>query len=188
MRKGTIAALIALGVLTVLSLVLNGVVIVALLRFARIGQEALAQGRTMLAAVRDETFAYNFAIDEEFPVKTTVPVEDEFTVPFQSTIPVNTTVTVPIDLGFMTYNLRVPINTVFPLDMEFTVPVSMSMDVDISVPISMEVPVEIRVDETPFAGYLLEMEETLDDLEHQMSDPLGVGVDPLQLAEDYLGK
>jgi len=188
MKKGYLAALIVLGLLTVFSLAINGVVIYALLRFARIGEEALGEGRALLAAVRDETFAYDFQIDEEFPIKTSVPINDEFTVPFKTTIPINTTVEVPLNLGITTYNLRVPINMVFPLDMEFTVPISMTMDVDMSVPISMEVPVEIAVGDTPFATYLADMAQTLDELEDQISDPLGIGIDPLQLAEDYLGR
>ena len=188
MRKVTLAALIVLALLTVFSLALNGVVIYALLRFARLGQESIATARTLLAAVGEETFEYNFEIDEEFPFQTTVPINDEFTVPFKSTIPINTTVTVPLNLGITTYNLTVPINTVFPMDMEFTVPISMTMDVDLTVPISMAVPVEIPVAGTPFVAYLEEVDDELADLERSMSDPLGLGFDPLQLAEDWFGE
>ena len=188
MKKGYLAVLIVLSLLTVLSLALNGVVIYALMRFARIGRETIAEARTVLAAVGDEEFVYNFTFDDEFPVKTSVPINDEFTVPFKTTIPINTTVTVPLNLGITTYNLKIPINTVFPMDMEFTVPISMTMDIDMSVPVSMEVPVEIAIRDTPFVTYLSNVDVTLDDLEQQMSDPLGWGFDPLQLAEKYLGK
>jgi hypothetical protein len=52
----------------------------------------------------------------------------------------------------------------------------------------MDFPVEIAVADTPFAGYLADMGATLDKLEREMADPLGIGVDPLRLAEEYLGK
>ena len=188
MRKGYLVALIVLALLTVLSLALNGVVIYALLRFARIGADTLGTARTLLADVGDETFAYDFEINDEFPFRTTVPVNDEFTVPFNSTIPINTTVTVPLNLGFTTYNLKVPINTVFPMDMEFTVPVSMTMDVDVTVPIEMVVPVEIPVGETPLVGYIEQADAELEELELLVRDPLGLGVDPLQLAEQWFGR
>ena len=188
MRKGYLAALIVLAFLTVFSLALNGVVIYALLRFARIGQESIATARALLTAVGEERFEYTFEFEDEFPFQTTVPVNEEFTVPFNSTIPINTVVSVPLNLGITTYNLQVPINTVFPMDMEFTVPVSMTMDVDLTVPISMSVPVEILISETPFVRYLEEIDAELTDIEQSMSDPLGMGIDPLQLAEEYLGR
>jgi hypothetical protein len=184
MNKGYLAALIVLALLTVLSLALNAIAISALLRFDRIGRETLASARQLLAGIEDETFTYTFRIEDEFPFQTTVPINDKFTVPLKTTIPINTTVAVPINLGFTTYNLKVPINTVFPLDMEFTVPVSMTMEVDVTVPIDMEVPVEIAVSDTPFVRYLSDVKTTLDELEQEMGDPLGLGVDLQKLTEE----
>jgi hypothetical protein len=180
MHKGVLAALIVLGVLTAISLAINGVVIYALLRLGHIGQEALAQGRALLASVSNETFSYDFEVNDEFPIKTSVPINDEFTVPFNTTIPINQTLTVPLDLGITTYNLNIPLNMNFPVDMVITVPISMTMDVDMSVPVEMAVPVEIAVGDTPFAGYLSDMELALDGLERQMADPLGIGINPLR--------
>ena len=169
MKIGYLIALIMLSLLTLLSLALNGVAIVGLLRAQEIGLATVRQTRATLDALRDDTISYTFKLDEEFPFKTTFPVDEEFTVPVQTTIPVNTTVVVPLDLGFTTYNLTVPINTVFPLDMEFTVPVSMAMDVDITVPLEMEIPVEIAFAETAMIGYLDEADAMLEQLENEIT-------------------
>lgn len=181
MKVANIIVLIILSILTLSSLALNGLAIIGLLRAQEIGLEVIDETRAMLDNLRDDTFTYTFKVDQEFPFKTTFPVNEEFTVPVQTTIPVNTTFVVPIDLGITTYNLKVPINTVFPVDMEFTVPVSMAMDVDITVPLELEIPVEIALADTPIIGYLDEADVLIDDLEADVkADPLAPLIDRLK--------
>jgi hypothetical protein len=76
---------------------------------------------------------------------------------------------VPIDLGFTTYNLAVPINTVFPVDMEVTVPVSQTVDIVTTVPMDISVPVEIAIADTPLVGYLDEVDTTLAEMATQLN-------------------
>jgi hypothetical protein len=181
MKIVNIVVLIILSILTLTSLALNGIAIIGLMRSQEIGLDIIDQTRTMLGGLRDDTFVYTFKVDQEFPFKTTFPVNEEFTVPVQTTIPVNTTFVVPIDLGITTYNFKVPINTVFPVDMEFTVPVSMGMDVDIVVPLELEIPVEIALAETPLIGYLDEADVLIDDLEAEMTaNPIELYLDRLR--------
>lgn len=174
MGKGYTALMIALVVLTLLSLAANAALIFSLLEARQVALTTIADARGMLADITGETFTYTFKINEEIPFQSTFPVEEEFTVPFNSVIPINTTVAVPIDLGFTTYNLRVPINMSFPIDMEFTVPISMAMDVDVTVPIEMEVPVEIPMAEIPLVRYVYEFDAKLAKLEQQLQNPLNL--------------
>jgi hypothetical protein len=175
MKRGYLIILIVLLVTTILLLVTNGVLIYGMIRAQRAAASTLRTVRRTIQGISQDTFAYTFELQDEIPFKTSMPVNEEFTVPVETTIPVNTTVVVPINLGFTSYNLRVPINTVFPVSMEFTVPVSMTMDVDVSVPVDMEVPIEIPLGDTPLVAYLYEMDASLAELESQLADPMGIG-------------
>ena len=174
MKKRYSIALILLAVLTLISLAVNAAIIVALLRAQQAAQVMVADTRSILIDIGDETFSYVFKIDEEIPFKTVFPFKDEFTVPVQTTIPINTTIVVPIDLGITTYNLKVPINMVFPVDMEFTVPIDMEIPVDITVPVSMEVPIDIPLRDLPLIEHLDRMDTMLGQVEDLMTDPFGL--------------
>jgi hypothetical protein len=184
MNKGYLVALIVLSVLTVLSLTLNGVIIYTAMRMGRVAQRTLSKSRALMDNVGDETFAYTFTFDDEFPVKTAVPIDMEYTVPFKGNFPINTVFELPLNLGAFKYDLKIPINTSVPVDMEFTVPISTTFEVDMSVPVKIEVPVEIAVADTPFVAYLADFRETFDELAQEMKDPLGIGIDPMGLAGD----
>jgi hypothetical protein len=166
------ATLIALTVLTLLSLALNVIVISGLLQVRETAHGIVADARTVVDDLAADTFTYSVEIDQEFPVNMEFPFSQTMTIPINTVVPINTRVVVPVDLGITTYNIRVPINTVFPVDMEFTVPVSQVVDIDTVVPMSLTVPVEIAVPETPLAGYLIDVEEALGRTEERLEQPL----------------
>ena len=175
MKKGYLIALIALAVLTLLSLALNGVVIFGLLQAREIALVIIADARAVVSSIGDETFSYTFEVKQEIPIAASIPFNEEITVPVQATIPISTTVVVPIDLGITTYNLEVPIRTLIPVDLEFSVPVSKTVDIATTVPLDVDVPIEIPIADTPLVGYLEELDMALARLEEKMADPLGEG-------------
>ncbi|MFW6082583.1 MAG: hypothetical protein ACOC8C_00870 [Chloroflexota bacterium] len=172
MKKAYSVALAVLSVLTMSSLLLNGVVIYALLEAREMTHRLVGDARMLVSELSDETFQYSFEFEQEFPIRSEFPFSGTFTVPMNTVIPIDTTVVVPVDLGITTYRLRVPINTVFPVDMEFTVPVSQVVDVDLVVPVSLDVPVEIPVRDTTFVAYLREVDGMLKRTEEQLQGPI----------------
>lgn len=164
--------LIALTVLTLLSLAFNVVVIQGMMQVRETAHGIVADARILVANLAADTFTYSVEIDQDFPISTEFPFSQTMSVPINTVVPINTTVVMPVDLGITTYNIRVPINTVFPVDMEFTVPVSQVVDIDTVVPFSMTVPVEIAVPETPLADYLVDVEEALERTEERLELPL----------------
>jgi len=173
MKKGTVVVLILLALLTLLSLALNGAVIYGLWQAREIALATVADARTIVAGVGDETFSYTFEVEKEIPVAASVPFREEITVPVQTTVPISTTVVVPIDLGITSYNLKVPIRTLVPINLEFTVPVSKTIDVATTVPLDLDVPIEIPIADTPLVGYMEDLDEDLAKLEEKLIDPLG---------------
>lgn len=175
MKKGYLAALIVLGLLTLLSLALNVTVVLGLLRFRAIAANTLSEARAIIAEIGDDTLSYTVQVDQEIPVAASIPFSEQVAVPINTTVPISTTVVVPVNLGIATYRLSVPISTVFPVDLEVSVPVSQTVDIATAVPLDVDVPVEIPVAETPVSGYLQELDATLAKIETQLERPFGKG-------------
>ena len=168
MKRPTIIVLIVLGVLTLLSLTLNGVVIVQSLRLRCAAHGVVADTRALITDLTDDTFSTTVEIDQEIPISTDLPFNEVMTVPIDTVVPISTTVVVPVDLGFTTYNLAVPIETIFPVDMEVTVPFSDTVSIITAVPIDVDVPIEIAIADIPLVDYLEELDSTLEEIEGQL--------------------
>jgi len=173
MKKGYLTALIVLAALALLSLALNAAVILGLLRARQIVLGTMADVRTLVTGVSDDTLTYTLEVDQEVPIAARIPFNEEVTVPISTTIPIRTTVVVPIDLGVTSYNLKVPIRAIIPVDLEFTVPVSQTVDIATVVPLDVDVPIEIPIAETPLAGYLEELDAALARIEARLDQPFG---------------
>lgn len=172
MKRGYLAVLIALALLTLLSLALNGIVIFAFLQLRQAAHHIVTDARALVAEMADDTFSYTIEVEREIPVSTEIPFSETFSVPINTVIPIDTRVVVPVDLGFMTYSLTVPIETVFPVDMEITVPVSQVVDVTTVVPLDVEIPIEVAIADTPLADYLSDVDAMLMRTEDQLDCPL----------------
>jgi hypothetical protein len=190
MKKNYAVALILLTILTLLSLILNGVVIYGLVRARQIALEAqqtalntVTDARSIVTGVGDDTFSYTFKVQQEIPVNASIPFNDEITVPIRTTIPVSTVVIIPVNAGLLgTFDVDVPIRTVFPVDLNITFPVSQTIDVATTVPLDVAVPIEIPLAETPLVGYIEELDTGLARLENAilqierwLKDPLYSG-------------
>ena len=187
MKKIFAIALVLLTVLTLLSLALNGVVNFGLLRARQtaldVRQTALTavdDARSIVTGVGDDTFTYTLEVEQEIPIAASVPFNEEVSIPVNTVIPIDTTVIVPIDLGITTYDLEVPIQTIVPVDLEFAVPISQTVDIATTVLLNVDVPIEIPLAETPLVDYVEELdaglerlEESLDQLEKKLTNPLG---------------
>jgi len=172
MKRGYIVILIVLSVLTLVSLALNAVVIYGLLRARQVALATVADTRTLVAGIGDDTFSYTFQVKQEIPIAATIPVDEKITVPVKTTVPISTTVTVPIDLGITTYDLKVPIRTVIPVNVSFTVPISQTVDISTTVPLDVAVPIQIPLADTPLAGYLEDLDAALAKVEARLQQPL----------------
>lgn len=192
MKKNHVVALILLTILTLLSLMLNGVVIFGLVRARQIALEAqqtalntVTDARSIVTGVGDDTFYYTFKVQQEIPINTSVPFNDEITVPIRTTIPVSTVVIIPVDAGLLgTFDVDVPIRTMFPVDLNITFPVSQTVDIVTTVPLDVAVPIEVPLAETPLVGYMEELdtglarlEKAIIQIERWLTDPLYSGED-----------
>ncbi|MFQ6101977.1 MAG: hypothetical protein ACE5OS_12200 [Anaerolineae bacterium] len=190
MNKVYIIILILLALLVLCSLALNGAVIFALLQARQIGLDAsqtaldtVADTRAMVTGIGEDTFSYTFEVQQEIPIATSIPFNEEVTVPIHTTVPISTVVMIPIDAGLLgTFDVDVPIRAIIPVDLEVAVPISQTVDLATTVPLSVDVPIAVPLAETPLVGYLEELdaalaqlEEALVRLEGKLANPLGGG-------------
>ncbi len=172
MKRVYSVSLAVLSVLTLLSLVLNGIVIYALLEARRGAHRLVGEVRMLVDEATGDTFRYSVDFEQEVPISAEFPFSETFAVPVNTVIPIETTVVVPVDLGITTYRLRIPIDTVFPVDMELAVQVSQMVEIDTVVPLKVDVPVEVAVGETSLADYLEEIDRMLERAEEQLEGPI----------------
>lgn len=174
MKVGHTIILILLAVLTLVSLILGAVAISGVLWLRQIALVTVAGARAAITDIGDDTFSYTITVDQEIPVVTTVPINEEVTLPIQTVVPISTVVAIPINAGLLgTFNIDVPVQTVIPVDLEFTVPVSQTVEIATTVPLSFEVPVEIPLADTPLVSYLEELGKALAQIEAELERPLG---------------
>ena len=174
MKKGYLVALIVLAVLTLLSLTLNGMVIVGLLRARQIVLDTVTEARAIVAGIGDDTFSYTFEVDQDVPIVASIPFNEEVTVPIRTTLPISTVVVIPINAGPLgTFDIDVPIRTVIPIDLDVAVPVSRTVGVATTVPLDVDVPIEIPIADTPLVGYLEELDAALAQVEARLRQPFG---------------
>ena len=174
MKKGYLVALIVLTVLTLLSLTLNGLVIVGLLRARQIVLDTVTEARAIVAGIGDDTFSYTFEVDQDVPIVVSIPFNEEVTVPIRTTFPISTVVVIPINAGPLgTFDIDVPIRTVIPIDLDVAVPVSRTVDIVATVPLNVDVPIEIPIADTPLVGYLEELDAALAQVEVRLRQPFG---------------
>lgn len=187
MRKCYVVALVLLAVLTVLSLALNGVILLGLVRARQIALDVqqvalntVDDARAIVVGVSDDTFSYTLEVEQEIPIATSIPFNEEVTVPIRTTIPISTVVIIPINAGLLgTFDVDVPVRTLIPVDLEFTVPISRTVDIATTVPLDVDVPIVIPLAETPLVDYMEELdtglgrlEKSLIELEEKLINPL----------------
>jgi hypothetical protein len=192
MKKLHLIALILLATLILLSLALNGVVIFGLMRARQIALHAqqaalntVTDARSIVVGVGNDTFSYTLEVQQEIPVNTSVPFNEEITVPIRTSIPISTVVIIPVNAGVLgTFDLDVPVRTIIPVDLSVSFPVSQTVDIATTVPLDIAVPIKVPLAETPLASYMEELdaglarlEEAIVQIEKQLTDPFYDGED-----------
>ncbi len=173
MKKGYLIALIVLAVLTLVSLMLNGITILWSLYTRQINLAMLAGARATVSDLSDETISYTFEVNQGIPISATVPISKSVVVPIRATIPVSTVVIIPVSAGILgSFDLNVPIRTMIPVNLDVTVPISETVNVATTVPLNVDVPIRIPIAETPLAGYLDNLDMALAEVERKLASPL----------------
>lgn len=171
---------IALWVIVILSLLLNVLMLRQVLLARQIARQSVSDAVELIGTLRSQTISYNVVVDEELLIDTDMPVNETIPVVIDQTIPIDMVVTVPVDtVLFGTIDLDVPINADIPVYLEQPITIDQTFRITTTVPVFFEVPIEVKIENTPAADLLTDLQDRLRRLEASLSAPLipipGVG-------------
>jgi hypothetical protein len=151
-------------VFILLSTIVNALTLGAVYRVRQVLRGQLEAATRNVAAVREQTFRYDIAVDETFPISTTVHIDERLDIPINMQVPIREQVTVPIGpIEFpVDLNMDVPISTTVPVHIVRDLPVSTSID------LRTDVPIEIDLGQAPIGDVLKELENALRELLEQL--------------------
>jgi hypothetical protein len=135
---------IAISVVTLLSLLANGLLIFTLLRMRRELYTSLLSARNTLALSASEPIAFDVTVDQPIPIRTDVSVDEVFDVPIAFAYPLETVVTTHINIPVLgRQEIAVPIETVIPIDHTLEVPIQMTVPISVTYQLQATIPVEV---------------------------------------------
>jgi hypothetical protein len=158
--------LVALAlILSLISLALNIVLILALLNVRQVAVEGVDTALNSLDNLGEDGFHYEYEFNQDFPISTDIPVQQEMIFPFEGDFPINTTVEVPINAGVLgTFVVEVPIDTSIYVSTQVPVSINETFHVSTSVPISMTIPIDVQLDDPAIQSTLDGLRQWLTEL------------------------
>ncbi|NNF69288.1 MAG: hypothetical protein HKN01_05915 [Acidimicrobiia bacterium] len=166
-------ATIAIGVVAVVSLVLNLVLLAGWLgfrsdveRLTPAVEAALAESVADIGALRESTLTFEVDIDESLPISANIPFDRTFQVPIVTSFPISETflvdVVVPGPFGIeIPFQAEVPVDMDVPIDVIVPVSISDDIPIDLDLPVEFRLPVEVDVAGTGLAPLLETLETRL---------------------------
>jgi hypothetical protein len=144
----------ALG-LALVSLALNGILLVALLQRQAFARVAIDQALVEIDQMAISGLTFDLPVSQTIDFEGNIPIQQDFVVPFESSVPLNTNISVPLDLGPLgTRIIEIPVNTSVPVDLQVPVHIDQAFPIKASVPLQMTVPIRLSPTEPPLRDWL----------------------------------
>jgi hypothetical protein len=134
------------SILVVVSLILNGFLLYALLSFREGLVSALDAARSSLVDMEEQPLLFAVTVDKVVPIQTTVPIEQTFVMPLQLDYPLDTVVNTHIDIPILGKQaLAIPVQTVIPISYTLEIPIQTAIPISLTYHLQEEIPVEVVV-------------------------------------------
>lgn len=150
--------------MVIVSLLLHLLTWIQITQIRALAKAQVAELAKQVVQAQDDVIEANFPVEQQIPVRATIPIDRQLTVPVSTTVDINNTITVPLGgLEFpVPIRASVPINTTVPIAINETV------DVSTTVALKLDVPVRIPIGETSLKAYLQQLEQQLLQLAEQL--------------------
>ncbi|MGC9347268.1 MAG: hypothetical protein ACP5JG_03935 [Anaerolineae bacterium] len=150
------------SLLVVGSLVLNGVLLYALLYVRGELRSALITARNSLAVKEREPWVVQVNVDQEVPIRTTIPVDETFVIPLDIEYPLSTVINTHVDIPILGRQyINFPVETVIPISYTLEIPIQVDFPISMTYRIQTEVPVEVEMP-PEFYGSLNDLIDRMD--------------------------
>ena len=136
----------AVSVLTIVSLLVNVFLVLALIDIRQGLQSAMMSARDALTVARTEPIELTVSVHEEVPINTTVPISETFTIPLRFDFPLSTQVTTFINIPLLgRQEIVVPVEAIVPISETLELPLVMTLPVNITPTLELDVPVQVAL-------------------------------------------
>ena len=124
---------------------------------------------TKVGEARRQTVHYDFPVQQSFPVRATVPLNESLDVPINMTVPIRERINVPVDVPVLG-RIELPVDLDFDVPVSTTVTVAIDRDIPIATDIDLNttIPLDIDLGQAPLGDVLRDLEETLRELLEQL--------------------
>ncbi|MBN1313679.1 MAG: hypothetical protein JXB30_19910 [Anaerolineae bacterium] len=164
---------IVLWLVTILSLVLN-VLILRQVAFAKqAAQQAIDDAIVTVGNLQDAAFTYTAVIEDTIPINADLGLSESIPVPVDENLPLDATISVPVEIGpFGTYTVTLPVSGTVPVRTTLHIVIDQPLHVSTTIPVNLEVPIEVAVKDTPLKATLDDVIVRLEALAAQLDRPL----------------
>lgn len=148
--------------MTALSLALNLILIGIVVALIVMARQTAADLASQLQAVSDQSISFTIQVTQTVPVRASVPLAYDVSVPVNQSVEVDTVATGERDVPLLgRVKFDVPLKTTIPIN--FTVPVSITKDVPVeaNVPLGLDIPVQIPLNKTALGRSIDVLAQTL---------------------------
>jgi hypothetical protein len=160
--------IIAMALLLLISLALHAWTIATLFNVRETARAEMLALRGEVAAARTDTIELEVPIKQQFPVNTTVQVQEDLVVPVDTTVNVDEQVRFPVATPFGNTVITFPVQATVPVSTTIPVTINETFPISTEVLIDMRLPISVPIDETPIGGYLEELQQRLEVLINEL--------------------
>lgn len=162
-----------LWVLTVVSLLINVVLLRQVILARQAAQIAVGQVLGVLEDLQGASLSYDVVVDQTLQIETALPIDETIPVVIDQDLPIDTTVRANVNAGILgQIPLTVPIVATVPVYIEQDIRIDQPFDITMAVPVNFTVPIEVSVANTPLAGTLDDVIVRLEELQNGLGKPL----------------
>ncbi len=138
--------LAGLTVLVLISLALNAYFFLVIRTLRQGTLNVVSNARVSLAMMSREPLVAYINVDQEIPLRTSVPISQTFVLPLDIDYPLSTVVNTYLNLPLLgRQDIALPIETVIPIRYTLAVPFQMEIPISLTYPLQTTVPVEITI-------------------------------------------
>ena len=162
-----------LWLLTVISLLMNVIMMRQMLLARQAARSAVAQVLTVLDNMQATSLNYEVVVDQTLQIDTDLPIDETIPVVIDQNLPVDTTVHATVNAGVLgQIPLSVPIVADVPVNIEQDLHIDQPFAISMAVPVKFNIPIDIKLSDTPLSATIDEMKAQLEQVEADLNKPL----------------
>jgi hypothetical protein len=164
---------IVLWLVTILSLMLNVMILRQVALAKQAAQQAIDDAIIMVGNLQDAAFTYTAVIEDTIPINADLELNESISVPVDETLPVDAAINVPVDMGPLgTHTVTLPVSGTVPVNTTLKIVIDQPLHVSTTIPVKLEVPIEVAVEDTPLKATLDDVIVRLEALALRLDRPL----------------